>query len=200
VSVDEARTYSAIALFLQRAEFEANFVVNANNVMKIVEICRRLDGVPRGIELAAARLAVLGLRDLHLRLNEHFVLTGGGHDLPAGKKTLLEGVVWSYNALTQVEQTLLCRLSVFEASHTLEDAEAVCVAEGVEQERVAEILESLVDKSLVVVNRASVTRYRVLDVVRSYCLERLSESGELAGLSQKYAQWCGTSRTEFQND
>ncbi len=171
----QARSYSAIAHSIQRAELEANFVVSADNLTKIVEICRRLDSVPRGIELAVARLAVLGLRDLHLRLTDHFVLSGGGHDLPARKKTPLEGVGWSYNGLTRVEQTLLRRLPVFAGSYTLEDAEAVCVAEDFEQERLAEIPESLVHKSLVVVNRAGVTRYRVLEVARSYCLGRLSE-------------------------
>jgi non-specific serine/threonine protein kinase len=189
-NVQEARRYSAVSLFMERAQTDSNLVIGGDKIRQIVQICRDLEGNPRAIELAAARLSGLALRELQARLNERSVLTGGGRDLPPRQQTPLEAVDWSYNGLADPERLLLRRLSVFVAAHTLEDAEAVCAGEDLAPERVAEILDSLAHKSLLAVTHAGdVTRYRLFNFVRSYGLEKLAECGELELLLQRRARW-----------
>jgi predicted ATPase/DNA-binding XRE family transcriptional regulator len=188
-TVDEAWHYAALALFMQRAAAEANLIPSDENLELIWEICNRLDGVPRAIELAASRLSALGLRDVLLRLHEELVLSGGGHDLPASKQRPLEAIARSYAGLSDAEQTLLRRLALFEGGATLRSIKVVCVDEGLEPERVPATLDALIHKSLVTVTREAAVRYRVLEVARPYYLERLGESGELARLSAKHSEW-----------
>jgi predicted ATPase/DNA-binding XRE family transcriptional regulator len=188
-SLEEARTYSALTLFIQRAETGAGRCIGVHDLRHVVDICRRLEGNPRAIELAAARLAGMGLRDLHSRLNGRLVLTGGGRDLPMRKRTPLGAIDWSYNALGELEQKLLRRLSVFDVAHTLEDAEAVCADWDLERSPVAHILESLVRKSLVgMTGSGDAARYRLFHFVRSYGLEKLADAGELQLFSERHAQ------------
>lgn len=196
-SVDEARNYPALALFFERSGCETSTDMSFENLQKIVEICRRLDGIPRAIELAATRLTSLGLQNLYLRLDERYVLAGGGRDLPVRKQMPQEAISFSYHGLTAAEKTLFRRLSVFAASHTLEDAEAVCADESFAKARVTVVLDLLVHKSLVLVaHSGDETRYRVFDLMRSYGLEQLADTGELDEVSKRYARRFNTTADE----
>ena len=145
----------------------------------LVSICRRLDGMPLAIELAAARLRSLSLSDLHDRLDQRFrLLTGGSRTALARQQTLRATVDWSYSLLTGAEQLLLRRLSVFAEGFDLDAAEAVCGFGDIEVFDVADLLGSLVDKSLVVAEPAGETlRYLMLETIRQFAAERLAEIG-----------------------
>ena len=146
----------------------------------MVSICARLDGMPLAIELAAARLRSLSLGDLHDRLDQRFrLLTGGSRTALARQQTLRATVDWSYSLLNGAEQTLLRRLSVFAEGFDLDAAEAVCGFGDIEVLEVADLLGSLVDKSLVVAEPAGAAlRYRLLETIRQFAAERLAEAGD----------------------
>ena len=146
----------------------------------VVSICRRLDGMPLAIELAAARLRSMSLASLHDRLDQRFrLLTGGSRTALERQQTLRATVDWSYSLLTGAEQLLLRRLSVFAESFDLDAAEAVCGFGDIEVLDVADLLGSLVDKSLVVAEPAGgALRYRLLETIRQFAAERLAEAGE----------------------
>jgi predicted ATPase/class 3 adenylate cyclase/Tfp pilus assembly protein PilF len=145
-----------------------------------VSICRRLDGMPLAIELAAARLRSMSLAELHDRLDQRFrLLTGGSRTALERQQTLRATVGWSYSLLTSAEQLLLARLSVFAGGFSLNAAEAVCGSGGIDVLDVADLLGSLVDKSLVVAEPAGGTlRYRLLETIRLFAAERLAEAGD----------------------
>jgi predicted ATPase/class 3 adenylate cyclase len=171
----------AVALFADRAR--ANGValpVDEETGPLAVSICRRLDGMPLAIELAAARLRSMSLSELHDRLDQRFrLLTGGSRTALERQQTLRATVEWSYSLLTGAEQLLLARLSVFAGSFDLDAAEAVCGSGRIDALDVAELLGSLVDKSLVVAEPAGGTlRYRLLETIRLFAAERLAEAGE----------------------
>ena len=146
----------------------------------VVSVCRRLDGMPLAIELAAARLRSMSLAELHGRLDQRFrLLTGGSRTALERQQTLRATVGWSYSLLTGAEQVLLGRLSVFAGSFGLDAAEAVCGSGGLDVLDVAGLLGSLVDKSLVVAEPAGgALRYRLLETIRLFAAERLAEAGE----------------------
>ena len=146
----------------------------------VVSVCRRLDGMPLAIELAAARLRSMSLAELHGRLDQRFrLLTGGSRTALERQQTLRATVAWSYSLLTGAEQVLLARLSVFAGSFGLDAAEAVCGSGGLDVLDVAGLLGSLVDKSLVVAEPAGAgLRYRLLETIRLFAAERLAEAGE----------------------
>ena len=146
----------------------------------VVSVCRRLDGMPLAIELAAARLRSLSLAELHDRLDQRFrLLTGGSRTALERQQTLRATVDWSYSLLTGAEQVLLGRLSVFAGSFDLDAAEAVCGFGGLDVLDVAGLLGSLVDKSLVVAEPAGgALRYRLLETIRLFAAERLAEAGD----------------------
>src|SRR5208282_2497830 len=146
----------------------------------VVSICRRLDGMPLAIELAAARLRSMSLAELHDRLDQRFrLLTGGSRTALERQQTLRAAVDWSYSLLTRAEQVLLARLSEFAESFRLDAAEAVCGSGGIDAADVADLLGSLVDKSLVVAEPAGEgLRYRLLETIRLFAAERLAEAGE----------------------
>ena len=145
----------------------------------VVSVCRRLDGMPLAIELAAARLRSMSLSELHDRLDQRFrLLTGGSRTALERQQTLRATVGWSYSLLTGAEQVLLARLSVFAGGFALDAAEAVCGSGDVDVLEVADLLGSLVDKSLVVAEHAGQTlRYRLLETIRLFAAERLAEAG-----------------------
>ena len=164
----------AVALFAARAAAaDPGFALDATTEADVAAICRRLDGIPLAIELAAARVRSLGLRTLAERLGDRFaVLAGGRRGSPARQQTLRATLDWSWDLLTDAERAVLRRLSVCASGWTLEAAEDICAGPGV-----LDTVAQLVDRSLVV--RAG-TRYRMLDSVVAYAAERLAESGEVA--------------------
>jgi len=175
-----AQSSDAVALFADRAAAQGTgLVVDEETTPLVVSICRRLDGLPLAIELAAARLSSLSLGNLHDRLDQRFgLLTGGDRTAPARQQTLQAAIGWSYALLTGAEQVLLRRLAVFAGSFDLDAAEAVGGAGGIHAADVAGLLGSLVDKSLVVAEPAGpALRYRLLETIRQFAADRLTESG-----------------------
>jgi len=171
----------AIELFTDRARLaQAGFTVTADNASTIGEICRRLDGMPLAIELAAARVRALSLADILEGLRDRFrLLTGGSRSAVRRQQTLRASVDWSHALLTEPERVLFRRLAVFLGGFDLDAAQAVAGVADVERYQVLDLLTLLVDKSLVVAeNTAGRTRYRLLETVRQYALEKLAESGE----------------------
>ncbi len=171
----------AVALFVDRAGAQgAGLTVNEETLPVIVSICRRLDGLPLAIELAAARLRSLSLNGLHDRLDQRFrLLTGGSRTALARQQTLRATVDWSHSLLNGAERSLLGRLSVFAEGFDLDAAEAVCGFGDIAVFDVAELLGALVDKSLVVAEPAGgALRYRLLETIRQFAAERLAEAGE----------------------
>ena len=189
-SPDTVNQYAAIRLLVERAVVhQPAFKVTTSNVIAIAEICRRLDGIPLAIELAAARVKVLSVEQIAARLNDRFrLLTGGARtDLPH-HQTLRAAMDWSYDLLSDEERTLLRRLGVFVGGLTLEAAEGVCTGDGIDAAGVLDLLSRLVDKSLLVVDDASdgAVRYRLLETVRQYALDRLGESGETERIRDRH--------------
>ena len=173
----------AVALFLERArEQGVDLSVDEKTGPLLVSICRRLDGLPLAIELAAARLRSLSLSSLRDRLDQRFrLLTGGSRTALARQQTLLAAVDWSYSLLNRAEQSLLQLLSVFAESFDLDAVEGVCSTGGIEVFDVTDLLGSLVDKSLVTAERmGEALRYRLLETIREFAADRLAEAGEQA--------------------
>jgi predicted ATPase/class 3 adenylate cyclase len=171
----------AVALFADRARKQGvDLPADEQTGPLIASICRRLDGMPLAIELAAARLSSVSLADLRDRLDQRFrLLTGGSRVALARQQTLLATVSWSYSLLDGVEQRLLRRLAVFPESFDLAAAEAVCGFGGIDRLDVVELLSSLVNKSLVVTEPwADGLRYRLLETIRQFASDRLVEIGD----------------------
>ena len=170
----------AVELFVDRAhEQGVNLSIDAETGPLIASICRRLDGMPLAIELAAARLRSLSLTELRDRLHQRFrLLTGGSRAALERQQTLQATVDWSYSLLGQADKQLLRRLSVFADSFDLAAVEAVCGFGDVDVFGIAELLGSLVDKSLVVPEQSGGSlRYRLLETIRQFAAERLLEAG-----------------------
>jgi predicted ATPase len=191
-SVERLKHYEAIQLFLERASLALpTFTLTGQNAPAIVRICQRLDGMPLAIELAAARVRVLSVEQIAARLEKSFqLLSGGSRAVPPRQQTLEATMDWSYALLTSAEQSLFQRLSVFAGSFTLEAAEAICGAGGLEPREVAGLLFNLVNKSLLgVEHRGGEARYRLLETLRRYGQEKLDDSGQRAELSQRHRDW-----------
>ena len=170
----------AVALFAARARLaQPGFGITPANVTSVAAICRRLDGLPLALELAAARVHALGVVDLAGHLDDRFrLLTGGPRSAPARHQTLAAAMDWSYEALTEPEQRLLRRLSIFPQRFDLAAAAAVA-GDGSDKLEVLDLLARLVDKSLVVPEGVAETaRYRLLETVREYGARKLAEAGE----------------------
>jgi predicted ATPase len=171
----------AIELFTDRAHrVRPDFAVGDDNATVVAEICRRLDGVPLAIELAAARVRALSLGEILDSLHDRFrLLTGGARTAVRRQQTLRASVDWSHALLTQPERVLFRRLAVFLGGFDLSAAQAVAGHDEVQRFQVLDQLALLVDKSLVVAdNSGGTTRYRLLETMRQYALEKLGESGE----------------------
>ncbi|MBV9353016.1 MAG: LuxR family transcriptional regulator [Mycobacterium sp.] len=183
----------AIELFTDRARrVRADFAVSDDTAAAAVtEICRRLDGLPLAIELAAARMRALSLAEILDSLHDRFrLLTGGARTVVRRQQTLRASVDWSYALLTGPERVLFRRLAVFLGGFDLEAAQAVAGGGDVERYQVLDQLTLLVDKSLVVADHAgSATRYRQLETVRQYALEKLGESGEADGVRSRHRDY-----------
>ncbi|MGH2992140.1 MAG: LuxR C-terminal-related transcriptional regulator, partial [Solirubrobacterales bacterium] len=171
----------AVSLFLERAaDARPGLASSPRDGEFVAAICTELDGLPLAIELAAARVRMLSVAQIASGLSDRFrLLTGGPRTATARLKTLRASVDWSYELLSDAEQALLRRLSVFAGGFTLEAVEEVCAGDGIAPEGVLDLLRSLVDQSLVIAEeRGSSVRFRLLETVRQYGLERLADAGE----------------------
>jgi len=174
---DAVATSDAVQLFVDRAHaVDATFALEAANAASVVRVCRRLDGMPLAIELAAARLNIMSPTELAAGLDHRFeVLAGGRRGAVKRQQTLRATIDWSYELLTVPQQCLLARLAVFAASCTREAAEYVCAGAPIESRAVFGTLGDLVDRSLVVADRGGAgTRYRLLETIREYGAARSS--------------------------
>ena len=180
----------AIELFVARAQAAApNFALTSAHAPAVIEICRRLDGIPLAIELAAARLPLLGVEGLRARLDERFnVLSAGSRVVLRRHQTLRATLEWSHALLTPDEQTVFRRLGVFAGSFTLESAQDVARDERIDAWAALDHLGALVDKSLVLAEGDPVPRYRLLETTRAYALERLAEAGETEHMLRRHAE------------
>jgi predicted ATPase/class 3 adenylate cyclase len=178
----------AVELFMVRASAAApGFDVGAADVALVAQICRRLDGLPLAIELAAARLRALSLEQIETRLDDRFRL------LRAGERTLEAVVAWSYDLLSDAERQVFVRLAAFPADFSLEAAEFVVGDAVVEERDVLDVLTRLVEKSLVTTVITDVTcRYRLLETLRAYALARLDELGEVDRWRDRLFEWAMT--------
>lgn len=182
----------AIQLFVERAQATApGFTMTNANSSAIIEICRRLDGIPLAIELAAARVRVLSPEQIAQRLDDAFrLLTTGSRTALARHRTLRATMEWSFGLLGGREQVLLRRLSVFAGSFSLDAAEAVCVGDPLDAEDILDGVTALVDKSLVGMTAGDgIARYQLLETVRQYGLERLRDAGEAETIERRHAEY-----------
>jgi predicted ATPase len=194
---EELRRYASVSLFTERARAAApGFELTGGNAGAVAEICRRLDGLPLAIELAAARVRLLPPQALAARLDERFgLLTGGARDLPARQQTLRNTLGWSFGLLSAGEQALFARLGVFAGSFSLAAAEAVGAGSPGEGQAagagpVMDTLGALVDSSLV---RAQTgggePRFALLETIREYALDRLREGGDWEPAHDRHAAY-----------
>lgn len=184
---------AAVQLFVERVGADgAALVLDQHNGPAVAEICRRLDGIPLALELAAGRAAFFGVHELALRLSDCFaVLTRGRRTALPRHQTLRATLDWSYDMLAREEQAVLGRLAVFNDAFTLAAAAAVAHGPGVAPHEVAERLDSLAAKSLVGVETdGAAVRYRLLNTTRSYALDKLRAAGEEGIVTQRLAL-CG---------
>jgi predicted ATPase len=181
-AVDQLLQYEAVRLFIDRALLvQPHFVVTNENAPAVAKVCSRLDGIPLALELAAARLRALNVEQVAMRLDDSFrLLTGGTRTALPRQQTLRALIDWSYDLLSENERTLLRRLAVFSGGWVLEAAEQVCSDENIQTDEVLDLLDHLVDKSLVVMEAGGgqETHYRYMETVRQYAREKLFESGE----------------------
>ena len=180
------------ALFCERAAAaEPSFALTDGTAATVAELCRRLDGVPLALELAAARVRAMTPADLLARLSDRFALLTGGPSHEAGRHRTLEAVVdWSHDLLDEREARLFERLSVFAGAFTLEAAERVVAGDGLAAGEVAGLLAELVDKSMVTVERTGEeVRYRLLDTLRDYGAARLAAAGAADAVRDAHATY-----------
>ena len=173
----------AVRLFVERAQLHRpTFALNEQEAPAVAELVARLEGIPLALELAAARVRALTVAEINVRLKDRYkLLTGGGRVLLERQQTLRALVDWSYDLLQEHEQVLLARLAVFANGFELASAEEVCGADPLTPEDVLDLLTSLVEKSLVLTEeRKDRTRYRMLETIRDYAVEKLTQRDEFA--------------------
>jgi predicted ATPase/DNA-binding SARP family transcriptional activator len=186
----DAMAHPAVALFADRAvAVQPDFVVDEHTVAPVVEIVRRLDGLPLAIELAAARLRSLPVDEIAARLSDRFkLLTGGSRTAMPRHRTLRAVVEWSWDLLTEPERLLAERLAVFAGTFSPADARAVCADERLLGDDVDDLLDSLVDKSLLQATvLTGAPRYRMLETLREFGLDQLAGRGEVAAVRRRHA-------------
>ncbi|MBI5651809.1 MAG: tetratricopeptide repeat protein [Chloroflexi bacterium] len=185
--LDQLAQYDAIQLFVQRAHAVASNWKLDGNARAVAQICARLDGMPLALELAAARVKILSVEQIAARLDNRFtLLTGGNRTAPPRQQTLRATIAWSFDLLSESEKTMLMQLSVFAGGWTWEAAEQVCNIAS----PVLDTLTALADKSLVVVEqKESGLRYRLLETVRQYAHEKLGESSGLASIRHHHLNY-----------
>jgi predicted ATPase len=180
----------AVRLFVERATAaDVGFALTPAVTPTVVEICRRLDGIPLAVELAAARVRHLSLDEIARRLDDRFrLLTGGPRGARQRQQTLAAALDWSFQLLSERERTLLRRSAVFVDGFSLAGAEGVCAGDGLDRADVVDVLGALVDKSLVSLH-ATEHRYRLLETIRLYAEERLVEANEAQDVRTHHMEW-----------
>ncbi|HYZ21109.1 MAG TPA: winged helix-turn-helix domain-containing protein [Rhodopila sp.] len=183
--------YGAVRLFLHRTRAAEPHFAPDRRLAMLAAICRRLDGIPLAIELAAARAATLGIDELAARLDDRFgLLTAGRRTALPRHQTLRATLDWSYELLADSERVVLRRLAVFAGAFTLEAAGAVVSSPEISPSAVVDHLANLIAKSLVAAEvDTTIARYRLLDTMRAYALDRLAESGEREQMSRRHAEY-----------
>lgn len=207
ITLESAVLSEAIQLFALRARAsQPHFEINENNVSVIAKICRQLDGLPLAIELAAARIKMMSPEIILDRLSERLqFLTGGARDLPERQQTLRNTLDWSYSLLDHQVQILFARLGVFVGGFSLTAAEQICAGGGFEETDTKSVLdifdglEMLLDNSLLLTDGNAVVqpRFRMLDTVREYALEHLTERGELQAQKDQHAVYYSSRSVEM---
>jgi len=190
VTPDDILRSSAVQLFVERTTAtQSTFLPDEKNLPDIASICQRLDGIPLAIEFAAARAATLGVSQVNSHLHDRFnLLTAGRRTTLARHQTLRAALDWSYDLLTASEQRLLRHLSIFPAGFTLAAATAAIGNAGNET-AVMDNIANLVDKSLAMLDAsASDGRWRLLETIRAYGLEKLRQNGEAEGALRRHAE------------
>jgi predicted ATPase len=188
----EALGYSAVELFNERATAKTDsFVLDDTDVPAVLEICRRLDGVPLALELAAARVDTLGVDGLAARLDDRFgVLTSGRRTALPRQQTLRAAMDWSYELLPETEQAVLRRLAVFRGAFTTAAAVAIVIDERIVAKDAIEGIANLVGKSLITTDIADNNpHHRLLDTTRAYAIEKLGKSGERGAVAYRHAEY-----------
>jgi predicted ATPase/DNA-binding SARP family transcriptional activator/DNA-binding CsgD family transcriptional regulator len=194
-SIESLINSEAVRLFLDRAHLRLpGFALSEANAGAVGRICRKLEGIPLAIELAAARMGALAVKQVAQRLEDSLkLLVGGSRTADPRHQSLRATLNWSHKLLSEDERKLFGRLSVFAGGWTLEAAEEVCSGEGIEQEHVLDILSKLVDKSLVVADASpgdeGALRYRMLEPLRQYGQERLKVCGEVQRVRERHADY-----------
>jgi predicted ATPase/DNA-binding CsgD family transcriptional regulator len=191
VLAGDATHYESVTLFLDRATAVApGFSVTEGNRGTIVELCRRLDGIPLAIELAAVWLRILSPAQILERLEDRFrLLTGGPRAVPLRQQALDATVGWSYELCSPAEQLMWARLSVFSGGFDLEGAEAVCSGDGIDRDDVLSLVAGLVNKSIVVRHQATehtTAWYHMLESIRQYGAERLTDQDQALALRERH--------------
>jgi predicted ATPase/class 3 adenylate cyclase/DNA-binding XRE family transcriptional regulator len=183
---EELTKFESVRLFIERATLVSpNFKLTKDNASSTAQICSRLDGNPLAIELAVARMRSMSVEQIASHIDDRFrLLTGGSRTALPRQQTLRSLMEWSYDLLTEPERILLRRLAVFLGGWTLESAEAVCAGEPVVSFAVMDLLSQLVDKSLVLIDNSG--RYKFLETIRQYALEKLLGSGEIQVIGQRH--------------
>jgi len=192
-SSEELEGYESTRLFVQRAKGrDPSFSLSPQNALAVAEICRKLGSIPLAIELAAATVGTLSLEHISERLEGSLDLLSGGARTAVSRKRTLRGTLdWSHELLSEPERKVFRRLSVFAGGWTLEAAEAVASGEDIDETEVVALLSGLVEKSLVVAEpteRGGV-RYRLLEPVRQYALEKLEQSGEAEDIKRSHVEY-----------
>jgi non-specific serine/threonine protein kinase len=182
----------SVRLFADRARAVLpEFVLTPDHATVVAELCRRLDGIPLAIELAASRIKVLSPQQILGRLDDRFrLLTSGSPTAQPRHRTLHAAIDWSHHLLSEPEEILFRRLGVFAGTFTLAAVEAICTGGGVEPADAVDLLTRLVDKSLVgAVQSGDVVRYRLLESIRHYAIDKLREAGEMDELRGRHRDW-----------
>ena len=180
----------AVRLFITRARAaDPHFSPDRQTIATLGAICRRLDGIPLAIELAAARTAALGIEGLAARLDDRFRLLTGGHRTALPRQQTLRATLdWSYELLPEAERTVLRRLAVFAGAFSLEAASEVAASDELGASDVVDCIVNLVAKSLLSVVGSAVAQYRLLETTRAYALDKLTQSGELHRFARRHAE------------
>jgi non-specific serine/threonine protein kinase len=190
--VEQALRSDAVCLLAERAAaVVSGFTIDAGNAAAVVEVCRRLDGIPLALELAAVRLGSLSLDQLNQGLAEELSILGEGNRGAEARQQTLEATIgWSYRMLDEREQLLWARLSVFAGGFPPDAVSEVCSDERLPADRIAAVLGALVDKSILKRQLAgSSARYWLLDTLRQFGWQRLRASGEQTALQQRHLNW-----------
>ncbi len=185
-----AQASGAVALFVDRVTaLQPSFTLTELNVADVTDICRQLDGLPLAIELAAARVPLLGIAGVRERLNERFrMLTGGARAAPRRQQTLHETLDWSHSLLNADERAVFRRAGVFVGGFTLPAAQHALSDAQLDEWAVLDHLGALVDKSLLVADPTEPPRYRLLESARAYASEKLQDAGEINSTRERHAR------------